>query len=135
MENNIEDNYKKFKNNYEIPGTVKKLLADALSLLGSSNEEATGVFYEEYVWEDKVIKICKDEGQNEYYFVLNDSDVFNGNDYVSYKHADEFENETGLWETYEECLEEVKDAGDDVWDEFDFDNMVGKTMFEDNRRR
>ena len=85
--------------------------------------DTDGAFYEKYVCDDKVIKICKDEGQTEYYFVLIDSDVFNGKDYVSYKNAAEFENETGLWETYEECLNEAKETGNDVWDEFDFDNF------------
>lgn len=121
--NNVIELLTKCKNNYEIPGAVKKLLADAISLLGSSNSDTNGAFIEEYVWEDKVIKICKDEGQTEYYFVLNDPNIFNGEDYVSYMNAEEFENETGLWEIYEECLNEVKKIGYEIWDKFDFNNF------------
>lgn len=77
----------------------------------------------EYVWEDKVIKICKDEKLNKYYFVLNDPKFFHGNDFMSYMYIEGLKTKTGFWDTYEECLNEIKDFKDYFWDDFDFNNF------------
>lgn len=110
------------KDHFVIPGQVKKHLAEAISLL-NSNKDQNEAFEETYTYKDKVIKICKDIGEDNYYFILNDNDILDGDEWVSYDNPAEFDNEEGTWETFEECLKEAKQAGENFWNDFDFNKF------------
>lgn len=108
------------KDKFSIPAKVKKYLSEAITLLNSNKESDNDDFEETYTWNDKIIKICKDAGENTYYFILNDEDSLEGEDWISYDNASEFDNDEGMWDSYEECLKEAKNAGNEFWEGFNF---------------
>lgn len=117
------------KDGYVIPAEAKKKLAEIILLLNPAKGEGeNGKFEELYSFENYSIRICKDAGEDNYYFIIDDGGADDDMDsmgrWVSYENAVEFENEEGMWETREECLEQALDTCESVWEDFDFSKFV-----------
>lgn len=119
-ENKIKVVIKKLESiqNYVVPGKVKKTITEVILLLKGSESSENDEVREVYVGKTdegnvKAI-LCKDKGEDEYYFILNDDFDLN-EDWISYDNDVEFDNQIGTWESKEECLKELKDAVDAFW--------------------
>lgn len=115
----VINDLKLLKDHYVIPGSVINILASDISLLANiiGEKDADEKIIKTFIGKTKEgsvkAQIIKD--YIGYFFILEDDFSLGGEKWCSPEYDIEFDNETGYWDSEEECLEELKDSVDAFW--------------------